>query len=191
MLEDEDSPVEWSEEDVVFLHWRLLREVSQLAAPATPLEETFDTLRRVFAEREKYGMPFSFVSFLRVVGCSPLSPIAYCGRVAHRHRGKYGRPRLTADLRAACFAINPKRVRRLMLREGLCAQRRRRFVRTTDSRHRFAVAPNLFGQRFEAEAPDRIWLADITYVGTDEGWLFVVLVMVRLPPKNGRHEVEL
>ena len=56
-------------------------EVSQLADPATPLAEKFDTLRWVFSDREKDGMPFSFVSCLRVVGCSPLSPIAYCGRV--------------------------------------------------------------------------------------------------------------
>ena len=81
LLDDEESPVEWSEEDIVFLHWRLLQEVSQLADPATPLAEKFDTLRWVFSEREKDGMPFSFVSCLRVVGCSPLSPIAYCGRV--------------------------------------------------------------------------------------------------------------
>ena len=83
MLDDPDdrSPVEWSEEDIVFLHWRLLQEVSHLADPATPLAEKFDTLRWVFSECEKDGMPFSFVSCLRVVGCSPLSPIAYCGRV--------------------------------------------------------------------------------------------------------------
>ncbi len=81
LLDSEDAPVEWSEEDIVFLHWRLLQEVSHLADPATPLEEKFDTLRWVFSEREKDGLPFSFVSCLRVVGCSPLSPIAYCGRV--------------------------------------------------------------------------------------------------------------
>lgn len=81
LLEDEDSPVEWSEEDIVFLHWRLLQEVGQLADPATPLEEKLDTLRWVFAEREKEHLPFSFVSCLHVVGCSPLSPLAYCGRV--------------------------------------------------------------------------------------------------------------
>ncbi len=78
---DDDSPIEWSEEDIVFLHWRLLHEISQLAEPATPLEEKFDTLRWVFTERDKEGKPFSFVSCLRVVGCSPLSPIAYCGLV--------------------------------------------------------------------------------------------------------------
>jgi hypothetical protein len=81
VLDDDTSPVEWSEEDVVFLHWRLLQEVRQLADPDTPLEEKFDTLRWVFTEREKDGRPFSFVSCLRVVGCSPMSPIAYCGLV--------------------------------------------------------------------------------------------------------------
>lgn len=81
LLDDDASPVEWSEEDLVFLHWRLLQEVSQLADPDTPLEEKFDTLRWVFTEHEKDGRPFSFVSCLRVVGCSPLSPITYCGLV--------------------------------------------------------------------------------------------------------------
>jgi len=81
-LDDDDtSPVDWSEEDIVFLHWRLLQEVRHLSNPDTPLEEKFDTLRWVFTEREKDGRPFSFVNCLRVVGCSPLSPIAYCGRV--------------------------------------------------------------------------------------------------------------
>lgn len=81
ILDDAEAPVEWSEEDIVFLHWRLLEAVSSLADPTTPLEEKFDTLRWVFSEREKDGLPFSFVSCLRVVGCSPLSPIAFCGRV--------------------------------------------------------------------------------------------------------------
>ncbi len=93
LLDVEDAPVEWSEEDIVFLHWRLLQEVRHLADPATPLEEKFDTLRWVFSEREKDGQPFSFVSCLRVVGCSPLSPIAYCGLVDAedvRDRIRYG-----------------------------------------------------------------------------------------------------
>lgn len=72
---------EWSEDDIVLLHWRLLQEIRHLADPATPLEEKLDTLRWVFTEREKDGLPFSFVNCLRVVGCSPLSPIPYCGLV--------------------------------------------------------------------------------------------------------------
>ncbi len=78
---DAPETVEWSEHDVVLLHWRLLQEVEALADPETPLEAKFDTLRWVFTEREKDPLPFSFVSCLRVVGCSPLSPIAYCGLV--------------------------------------------------------------------------------------------------------------
>ena len=78
---DQGSPIEWSEEDIVFLHWRLLQEVNQLSDPATPLEDKFDTLRWVFTERDKDLRPFSFVSCLRVVGCSPLSPLPYCGLV--------------------------------------------------------------------------------------------------------------
>lgn len=81
VLNDDGSPVDWSEEDVVLLHWRLLQEVSRLADPATPLEEKFDTLRWVFTERAKDRLPFSFASCLRVVGCSPLSPLPYCGHV--------------------------------------------------------------------------------------------------------------
>ena len=75
------APLEWSEEDIVFLHWRLLQEIANLADPDRPLDEKFDTLRWVFTEREKDTRAFSFVNCLRVVGCSPLSPIAYCGLV--------------------------------------------------------------------------------------------------------------
>ncbi len=75
------EPIDWSEQDVVFLHWRLSQEVEALADPDTPLETKLDTLRWVCTEREKDSRPFSFVNCLRVVGCSPLSPIAYCGRV--------------------------------------------------------------------------------------------------------------
>lgn len=99
-------------------------------------------------------------------------------RVRHaRHRGQYGRPRLTADLRADGLAVNHKRVRRLMRREGLRGRTPRRFVRTTDSRHGLPVAPNVLGQKFVASAPNRVWLADITYVPTGEGWLYVAIVM--------------
>lgn len=75
------EPIDWTEQDVVFLHWRLLQEIEALADPETPLEAKLDTLRWVFTEREKDSRPFSFVNCLRVVGCSPLSPISYCGLV--------------------------------------------------------------------------------------------------------------
>lgn len=78
---DDDASVEWSEEDIVCLHWRLLKEVGDLPNPETPLEEKLDTLRWVFTERTKESRPFSFVNCLQVVGCSPLSPAPYFGLV--------------------------------------------------------------------------------------------------------------
>jgi putative transposase len=54
---------------------------------------------------------------------------------------------------------------------------RPRWVRTTDSRHDFPIAPNLLERNFTAAAPNRIWLADITYVGTDQGWLYLATVL--------------
>lgn len=78
----DDAPIDgWDEEDIVFLHWRLLKEVGGLRDPAMPLEEKLDTLRWIFTEREKESRPFSFVNCLKVVGCSPLSPLPYFGRL--------------------------------------------------------------------------------------------------------------
>lgn len=78
---DDDTPVEWSEEDVVFLHWRLLQGLNSLSDPRTPLEEKIDTLRWVFTDPAHDARPFSFVNCLKVVGCSPLSPTPYVGVV--------------------------------------------------------------------------------------------------------------
>ena len=78
---DDDAPPEWSEEEIVFLHWRLLQDVQELSDPAVPLDDKLATLRWVFTESDKDHKPFSFVNCLRVVGCSPLSPVAYCGLV--------------------------------------------------------------------------------------------------------------
>src|SRR4051794_14163704 len=69
------------------------------------------------------------------------------------------------------------RVARLMRGMGLWARRRRRFRRTTDSAHAFPVAPNLLGRDFTASAPDRVWLADLTYIWTAEGWLYLAVVL--------------
>jgi transposase InsO family protein len=60
---------------------------------------------------------------------------------------------------------------------GLAARRRRRFCRTTDSRHDHPIAPNLLARTFVAEAPDRIWLADLSYIPTREGWLYLAAVL--------------
>ena len=99
-------------------------------------------------------------------------------RAAHEaSRGRYGSPRVHAELRARGRRIGRKRVARLMRGMGLAARRRRRFRRTTDSRHAFPIAPNLLERNFTAEAPDRVWLADLTYIWTAQGWLYLAVVL--------------
>ena len=78
---NDEAPVEWSEEDVVWLHWRLLLELADLGDPDAPLDEKIDTLRWVFTDANGERQPFSFVNCLRVVGLSPLSPVPYWGPV--------------------------------------------------------------------------------------------------------------
>ena len=92
-------------------------------------------------------------------------------------RGRYGSPRVHAELRAHGRRVGRKRVARLMRGMGLAARRKRRFRRTTDSAHALPVAPNLLGRDFAAAAPDRVWLADLTYIWTAEGWLYLAVVL--------------
>jgi putative transposase len=92
-------------------------------------------------------------------------------------RGRYGSPRVHAALRAQGRRVGRKRIARLMRGMGLSARRKRRFRRTTDSAHPFPVAPNLLGRDFTAAAPDRVWLADLTYIWTAEGWLYLAVVL--------------
>jgi len=95
-------------------------------------------------------------------------------RAAHaRGRGFYGPAKLHEELKAGGLQVSVNRIRRLRRRHGIYCLQKKRFRTTTDSAHRHAVAPNLLGQRFAEARPDRVWVADITYVATDEGWLYV------------------
>lgn len=100
-------------------------------------------------------------------------------KAQHKHRGSYGRRRMTDEMSVVHEGpVNHKRVGRLMREHGLQShKRRRRRVRTTDSRHAHPLAPNVLQRDFTAAAPNQKWLADITYVPTDEGWLYLALVL--------------
>jgi transposase InsO family protein len=99
-------------------------------------------------------------------------------RVHRDTSGRYGSPRIHAELRAQGRGVSRGRIERLMRRHGIRAiMARPRRVRTTDSRHDFPIAPNLLERNFTVAAPNRIWLADITYVETDQGWLYLATVM--------------
>lgn len=93
--------------------------------------------------------------------------------------GTYGAPRVLQDLRDEGFHVGQKRVARLMRREGLEGRAPRGFVRTTDSNHSHPIAPNLLQRRFDVNGMtvDRVWVSDITYVPTHEGWLYLAVVL--------------
>jgi len=92
-------------------------------------------------------------------------------------RQRYGSPRVHAELRARGQGVSRKRVARLMRHQGLAARRRRRFRVTTDSTHPFPVAANVLARRFAARAPDVVWVTDITYIPTGEGWLYLAVLL--------------
>lgn len=91
--------------------------------------------------------------------------------------GSYGSPRVHEELRDQGKVVSLNRVRRLMKKNGIAARHKRKFRATTDSRHNLPVAPNLLGQEFVTERPDQVWLADVTYLWTDEGWLYLACVL--------------
>ncbi|WP_172332844.1 IS3 family transposase, partial [Mangrovicoccus sp. HB161399] len=92
-------------------------------------------------------------------------------------RRRYGAPRIHAELREQGIRVARKTVAKLMKENRIFPPiRGRRVPRTTDSRHDLGIAPNLLRRNFRAAEPDRIWLADISYVPTDEGWLYLAAV---------------
>jgi transposase InsO family protein len=99
-------------------------------------------------------------------------------RVHRDTSGRYGSPRIHIELKAQGRGASRGRIERLMRHHGVRAiMARPRRVRTTDSRHDFPIAPNLLDRDFTAAKPNRIWLADITYIETDQGWLYLAAVM--------------
>jgi putative transposase len=100
-------------------------------------------------------------------------------RQVHRESDEtYGSPRVYRELKAQGLVCCEKTVAKLMRRDGLRAANARRFVvQTTDSRHGHAIAENTLDRQFEPGEPDRVWVADITYIATGEGWVYLAAVL--------------
>jgi putative transposase len=108
------------------------------------------------------------------------------GQIRRSHSGShqtYGAPRVQRDLREAGVAVSRKRVARLMRTDGLVARARGRHVHTTESTHAYPIAPNLLERQFGLQegtgvrAVNRVWVSDLTYVPTREGWLYLAIVL--------------
>jgi putative transposase len=95
-------------------------------------------------------------------------------RAAHkRTRQTYGAERLQQDLAEHGIQVGICRIKRIRRKLGIRCKQKRKFKATTDSKHELPVAENILGQRFTVSAPNKVWTSDITYVPTDEGWLYV------------------
>ena len=89
----------------------------------------------------------------------------------------YGSPRIYSELKEAGIACSQKRIAHLMRLHNLSAVLTKRFVLTTDSDHKMPIAENLLARIFEAEAPNTRWTADITYIWTGQGWLYLAIIL--------------
>jgi len=132
----------------------------------------------------------------RVIGNDLL--LAQIKAVHAQSRGEYGWPRVWRQLQANGVAVGKERTRRLMQQHGIRARTKRKFKATTDSRHNLPVAPNLIARDFSPPAPNRVWATDITYIATDEGWLYLTAMLDlfsrqvvgwSLQPRMSRHLV--
>jgi transposase InsO family protein len=91
-------------------------------------------------------------------------------------KGRYGSPRMTPELQARGHDCSENTVAKLMREHGIKAKTPRRFARTTDSNHRLPVAANLLARDFDPSGPNESWSADLTYIPTREGWLYLAVV---------------
>lgn len=94
-----------------------------------------------------------------------------------RSQKTYGSPRVHAELKADGFRVGKNRVARLMRADNLQGRRKKKQPRTTNSQHSYPVAPNRLNREFQATQPNEKWLADITYIPTAEGWLYLAVVL--------------
>ena len=144
---------------------------------------------------DRYGSGFTVRKMCRVLGVSRSGYYSYLRRgLSQRYeesrglltkirevwegsRKVYGSPRVTAELRAQGFRCGENRVARIMRQNGIASVTRKRFKITTSSDHALPVAEDLVERDFTATAPNRLWVSDITYIWTWEGWLYLAAVM--------------
>lgn len=141
---------------------------------------------------------FHVTTMCRVLQVKKAGYYAWLGRAPSRHaeddaqlaeaitiiykkaRRRYGSPRVHEELKAQGHAHGEKRVARIMQEEGLRAKTPRRFRVTTNSNHAYPIAPNVLDRQFAVApvaASDRVWVGDITYLATREGWLYLAIVL--------------
>lgn len=98
-------------------------------------------------------------------------------RVWESSKRRYGSPRIYRQLKAEGWKVSRQRIARLMAKMGIASRIRKKWVKTTDSNHRWPVAANLLDRNFSPEGLSQVWVSDITYIPTRQGWLYLTTVM--------------
>lgn len=137
--------------------------------PLQTLCEMLDVSTSGYADWKKCGGPTHWLSDEQL--------LALIRAVHAEYRQAYGSPRITAELKSRGIPASLERVKRLMKENGIRAKHKRRYKATTDSKHALPVAPNLLERQFVASGPEQVWTADITYIPTRDGWLYLAVVM--------------
>jgi len=94
-------------------------------------------------------------------------------KLHHDFKGIYGSPRILQELIKLGFAVNHKMVEKLMAENGIAAKTKKKFKATTNSNHKLPIAKNLLKRKFKTKKPNQVWVGDITYIYTAEGWLYL------------------
>lgn len=89
----------------------------------------------------------------------------------------YGSPRIQSELETLGYKVSKPRVARIMKANHLYAIRKRKFKATTDSKHNYPISPNLLNQDFKVERKNQVWVSDITYIHTKQGWLYLTVII--------------
>ena len=144
---------------------------------------------------KSYQANYDVATLCRVLGVSPSGYYAWCKRAPSTHsqadivlgdrieayrrrsRSTYGRPRIQADLRDEGLRVSDKRVARIMRERQIHGASRRKGFKTTVQDRSACAAPDLVNRNFKAERPDQLWVADITYIPTLAGFLFLAVVL--------------
>lgn len=116
----------------------------------------------------------------RPISQSQREDMVLLAHIREQHRlslNSYGRPRMTEELKEIGLNVGHRRVGRLMRQNGISIVRTRKHKVTTDSNHKFNIAPNLLNRNFAADRPNQKWVVDISYIWTREGWLYLAVVL--------------
>ena len=109
--------------------------------------------------------------------CSDDALLVHIKAIHAQSKGEYGWPRVWKTLLVKGIPVGKERVRKLMKLHGIKARSKRKYKATTDSNHSLPIAPNLLDRQFAVAQPNRVWSSDITYIATDEGWLYLAAVI--------------